>query len=64
MVIPPRSNRVEAIDYDVERYKWCHLVANFLCNLKQFRRLAIRFEKTEVSFAAMIQVVSVRLVLA
>ena len=63
-VIPPRSNRVEAIDYDVEMDKWRHLVENFFGNLKQFRRLALRFEKTEVSFAAMIHVVSARLVLA
>ncbi len=54
-VIPPRSNRVEAIDYDVE---------NFFCKLKHFRRLAVRFERTDVSYAAMIHAVSSRLVLA
>ena len=63
-VIPPRSNRVEALEYDVEMYKWRHLVENFFCNLKQFRRLAMRFEKTDVSFAAMLHVVSSRLALA
>ena len=63
-VIPPRSNRVEAIDYDVEMYKWRHLVENFFCHLKRFRRLAMRYEKTDVSFAAMIHVVSSRLALA
>ena len=51
-VIPPRSNRVNEIDYDREMYKWRHLVENFFCNLKRFRRLAMRFEKTDVSFAA------------
>ena len=63
-VIPPRSNRVEAIEYDVEMYKWRHLVENFFCHLKGFRRLAMRFEKTDVSFAAMLHVVSSRLALA
>ena len=29
-VIPPKANRVEAIDYDTEMYKWRHLVENFL----------------------------------
>ena len=63
-VIPPRSNRVETLEYDVEMYKWRHLVENFFCHLKQFRRLAMRFEKTDVSYAAMLHVVSSRLALA
>ncbi len=63
-VIPPRSNRVEAIDYDTEMYKWRHLVENCFCKLKHFRRLAMRFEKTDVSYAAMVHAVSSRLVLA
>ena len=63
-VIPPRSNRVEEIAYDAEMYKWRHLVENFFCNLKRFRRLAMRYEKTDVSFAAMLHVVSSHLALA
>ena len=64
VVIPPRANRVEEIDYDREMYKWRHLVENFFCKLKHFRRLAMRFEKTDVSYAAMIHAVSSRLALA
>ena len=45
-------------------YKWRHLVENFFCNLKRFRRLAMRFEKTDASYAAMIYLVSSRLALA
>ena len=45
-------------------YKWRHLVENFFCKLKHFRRLAMRFEKTDASYAAMIHVVSSRLALA
>ena len=63
-VIPPRSNRVETIEYDVEMYKWRHLVEHFFCQLKPFRRLAMRFEKTDGSFVAMIPVVSSCLALA
>lgn len=63
-MIPPRANRVDEIDYDSEMYKWRHLVENFFCKLKYFRRLAMRFEKTGVSYAAMIHVVSSRLALA
>ena len=53
-VIPPNAYRVEAIDYDPEMYKWRHLMENFFCKLKYFRRIAMRFEKTDVSYAAMI----------
>ena len=63
-VIPPKANRVAAIEYDSEMYKWRHLVENFFCNLKHFRRIAMRFEKTDVSYAAMIYAVSSRLALA
>ena len=62
--IPPRSNRVEAIAYDTEMYKWRHLVEDFFCKLKHFRRLAMRFEKTDVSYAAMIYAVGSRSELA
>ena len=63
-VIPPRSNRVEPIAYGTEMYKRRHLVENFFCKLKHFRRLAMRFEKTDVSYAAMIHAVGSRLELA
>ena len=46
-VIPPKANRVAAIEYDSEMYKWRHLVENFFCKLKHFRRIAMRFEKTK-----------------
>lgn len=63
-VLPPRSNRLEALAYDTEMYKWRHLVGNFFCRLKNFRRVAMRFEKTDVSYAAMLHAVSSRWVLA
>ena len=63
VVIPPRANRVEVVECDSEMYKWRHLVENFFCKLKNFRRIAMRFEKTDVSYAAMIHAVSSRLAL-
>jgi transposase len=53
-VIPPKSNRTEIIDCDYHTYRWRHLVENFFCNLKQFRRVATRYDKTDCSYAAMI----------
>jgi transposase len=53
-VIPAKSNRKHPIPYDREMYRWRHLVENFFCNLKQFRRIATRYDKTDESFIAII----------
>ncbi len=53
-VIPSKADRKQPIPCDFEMYKWRHLVENFFCTLKQFRRIATRYEKTDESFAAMI----------
>lgn len=53
-VIPPKADRANAIACDFSIYKWRHLVENFFCNLKEFRRIATRYDKTDTSFAAMI----------
>jgi transposase len=53
-VIPPMGNRARKIPCDFDMYRWRHLVENFFCHLKGFRRIATRYEKTDVSFAAMI----------
>jgi transposase len=57
-VIPPKANRTEPIVYDEEMYKWRHLVENFFCDLKAFRRIATRYEKTDQCFAAFINLVA------
>ena len=53
-VIPPKSNRARQIACDFAMYRWRHLVENFFCDLKQFRRIATRYDKTDQSFEAMI----------
>jgi transposase len=53
-VIPPKANRVRQITYDFAMYRWRHLVENFFCDLKQFRRIATRYDKIDQSFEAMI----------
>jgi transposase len=56
-VIPPKADRARPIPCDFDMYRWRHLVENFFCDLKQFRRIATRYEKTDSSFAAMIHLV-------
>ena len=53
-VIPPKANRTQSIACDFEIYRWRHLVENFFCNIKAFRRIATRYDKTDESFTAMI----------
>ena len=53
-IIPPRSNRKELRNYDRHRYKARNLVERFFNRLKQFRRVATRYEKLAKHFAAMV----------
>jgi len=53
-VIPPKSNHKHPITCAFDMYRWRHLVENFFCHLKTFRRIATRYDKTDESFSAMI----------
>jgi transposase len=48
----PQRKTPLAIDRDV--YKWRHLIENFFGKLKEFKRIAMRSDKTDQSFTAMI----------
>lgn len=62
-VIPPNASRAKKIPYDEEMYKWRHLVENFFQKIKEFRRIATRYDKTDTSFAAAIHLVAAFLAL-
>ena len=51
-VIPPRKHRKTQIDYDAQMYKWRHLVENYFAKIKEFRGIATRYDKTDDSFKA------------
>ena len=53
-VIPPKANRKQPRAYDRELYKVRHRVENFFCQLKQFRAIATRYDKTARNFLAAI----------
>lgn len=63
-VIPPRSNRNHPRDYDRHRYKARNLVERCFNRLKQFRRVATRYEKLAAHFAAMVTCACIMLWLA
>ena len=51
-VIPPKANRKIQRNYDVEVYKWRHLVENYFAKIKEFRGVAKKYDKTDCSYAA------------
>jgi transposase len=49
-VIPGRINRKRKIAYDTRRYRDRHLIENAFCRLKDFRRVATRYDKLARNF--------------
>lgn len=54
IVISQRPKRLNPIEIDNEIYKWRHLIENFFAKLKEFKAIAMRCEKTDRNFSAMI----------
>ena len=54
IVISQHPRRTQALKIDAEIYKWRHLIENFFCKIKEFKRIAMRSDKTDTSFSAMI----------
>lgn len=54
VVISQHPRRTQPRKLDTDIYKWRHLIENFFCKLKEFKRIAMRSDKTDQSFAAMI----------
>ena len=52
VVIPSHPNRTEALPMDEETYRDRNKIERFFGRLKQYRRLATRYDKTIVSFLA------------
>ena len=57
-VIAQHPRRSSPLPIDAEIYKWRHLIENFFCKLKEFKRIAMRADKTDQSFAAFIHLVA------
>lgn len=58
--IPPKSNRKDPICFSKHLYKARNLVERFFNKIKQFRRIATRFDKTAENFLAAVKLASVR----
>src|SRR3982751_5687687 len=54
VVISQHPRRSDPREIDADLYKWRHLIENFFCKFKEFKRIAMRSDKTDQSFSAMI----------
>jgi len=54
-VVPPKSNRLTAWEYDREMYKRRNQIERLFRRLKGFRRIFSRFDKLDVMFLAFIR---------
>ena len=54
VVIAQHPRRISPLRIDADLYKWRHLIENFFGKLKEFKRLAMRADKTDTSFKAAI----------
>ena len=60
-VIPPLSTRSQKLPCDKELYRGRNRIERFFNKLKQFRRIATRFDKTAASFAAFLALASIKI---
>ncbi len=63
VVVPARKGRNNPASHDKEKYKWRHLVENYFQKLKEFKRIAMRSDKTDQSYAAMISIAAIFIML-
>jgi len=62
-VIPPKKNRKEPRSYDAHIYKERNKVERFINLMKQYRRVATRYEKTGRNFLGFIYVAAIMILL-
>lgn len=63
-VIPSQADRTRRRKIDLHLYKERHLVENFFCRLKHYRRAATRFDKTAQNFLGFVLFASIRIWMA
>ncbi len=59
-VIPGRKNRKEIIEYDKDKFKIRRKIEHFFAMLKENRRLALRFEKSDLAFLGFIALATIK----
>ncbi|WOG29998.1 IS5 family transposase [Endozoicomonas sp. 8E] len=63
-VIPPKRNRIDQRKYDKEIYKERNLIERLFQKLKNFRRVATRYERLARNYMGMLQIAAIMIWLA
>jgi len=58
-VIPPKSNRKTPREYDKDIYKERNLVERLFQKLKEYRRVATRYERLTINYRTMLSLASI-----
>ena len=56
-VFPNKANRKQPFSFDRKTYRQRHRIENAFCRLKDFRRIATRYDKLARNFLAAVQLV-------
>jgi transposase len=59
VVIPPKRNRKDQRSYDAELYKERNIIERFFNKLKQFRRVATRYDKLLANFMGFVKLAAI-----
>jgi transposase len=62
-LIPGRRNRKEQIEHGKEKYKKRELIERVFGKLKENRRLAVRYEKSDINFLGFIVIAFLKIFL-
>ena len=60
-VIPAKSNRRTPIPHNRQKYRWRNLIERLFNKLKNWRRVATRYDKTAKSYLGFVALASVKL---
>ena len=62
--IPPKKNRLQAITFDRHLYKERNMIECFFAKIKQYRRVATRYDKKAANFLGFVWIASLASILA
>ena len=60
-VIPAKRNRKNPVLHDAEKYKWRNLIERLFSKLKNWRRVATRYDKSKESYLGFVAIAAVKL---
>jgi len=62
--LPPRRNRATPVAYDRHLYRERNVVERYFARIKQYRRVATRYDKTAANFLGFVWVATIAIMLA